>query len=465
MTSVYQRYHAAEAKMDALIDMTPTPTDHSREAVRERATERMDRLTAFLERIGSPHIGRPVVHIGGTSGKGSTSTVVASILSAAGYHTGLHTSPYLQVAAEKLQVNGKLVSPEAYADLVDEFFEAHEAWVAAGNPPLTYGEGFNALMWMYFRREDVDICVVEVGAGGRFDLTNILQPTLCIITSVGIDHTATLGNTIADIAWHKAGIIKAGIPVVSGVPNQEAQAIIREQADDVGAPLLQLDLDAAMADVSTSRNGTCWTEVETGARHAMRMAGSFQARNGQLAISAMRVLRKSGFTISDEAIRTGLLTAQIPGRAEIINDIVPVVLDGAHNPEKLAAFAADVPALLPEVTGRRIVVAGLLQAKAGDDMIRSIVPVTDVLIATSPQVLAKDAKVATAIEGYARDAGFTGPVHLQPDPADAIQYALDMAMPGDAIIVTGSLYLVGNVRERWYPERVILATGSSWATE
>lgn len=450
--------------MNSLIEMTPTPTDSSRPAVQERAAERMGRLTAFLERIGSPHIGRPVVHIGGTSGKGSTSTIVTAMLTAAGYRTGLHTSPYLQVAAEKLQLNGKLISPKAYADLVDEFFVAHDAWVGDGNPPLTYGEGFNALMWMYFRKENVDICVVEVGAGGRFDLTNVLQPTLCIITSVGIDHTATLGNTIADIAWHKAGIIKTGVPAVSGVPNEEAQAIIRDQAEEVGAPLLQLDLDTAMTQVSTGPLGTKWTERESGDTHVMRMAGSFQARNGQLALSAMRVLRDYGFTISDEAMQQGLLQARIPGRAEIIDDIVPVVLDGAHNPEKLAAFAADVPALLPDVTGRRIVVAGLLEAKAGDAMIRSIVPVTDVLIATSPQVLAKDAKVATAIEGYARGAGFTGPVHQEPNPTDAIELALNMAIPGDAVIVTGSLYLVGNVRERWYPSDVILQMGSSWPT-
>lgn len=465
MTNLYQRYHAAADRMDALIDMTPTPTDSSREAVQQRACERMSRLQDFLKGIGSPQIGRPVVHIGGTSGKGSTSTVVSSILTAAGYRTGLHTSPYLQTPAEKLQTNGRLVSPDAYADLVDEFFVAHDDWLAEGNPPLTYGEGFNALMWMYFRCEDVEICVVEVGAGGRFDLTNILQPSLCIITSVGIDHTATLGNTIADIGWQKAGIIKHGVPVVSAVPNEEAQAIIRAEANEVGAPLLQIDMAAAIDAVATSPTGTNWIETATEESHVMRMAGSFQARNGQLAITAMRVLGDSGFTISDEAIRTGLLEARIPGRAELIDDIVPVVLDGAHNPEKLAAFAADVPALLPEITGRRIVVAGLLEAKAGDAMIRSLISATDVLIATSPQVLGKDAKVTSAIEAYARDAGFNGPVYLQPDPAAAIEQALEMATPGvDAIIVTGSLYLVGNVRGRWYPEDAILATQSSWNT-
>lgn len=463
MTHVYQRYHAAAASMDALIDMTPTPTDSSREAVTARAAMRMQRLREFLGRIGDPHIGRPIVHVGGTSGKGSTSTVITSILTAAGYRTGLHTSPYLQTPAEKLQVGGRLISPDAYADLVDEFMRAHDAWLADGKDPLTYGEAFNVLMWMYFRAEDVDICVVEVGAGGRFDLTNILEPTLSVITSVGIDHTATLGKTIADIAWHKAGIIKPGKSAVSGVPNLEAQAIIREEAETVGAPLLQVDLDVMIRDIQIDANGTHWIEEPGDIQNSMRMAGSFQARNGQLAVVAARSLRDLGFSISDEAIAEGLLKARIPGRAEIVKDVVPVVLDGAHNAEKVAAFAQDVPQLAPIADGgKRIVVAGLLEAKQGDEMIPSLIPVTDVLIATSPKVLAKDAMVTSEIEQFARNAGFDGEVILEPEPLAAIQRAIELAEAGDAVVVTGSLYLVGNIRERWFPEAAILEAQSCW---
>lgn len=463
MTDVYQRYHAAAARMDALIDMTPTPTDTSIEAVTARADMRMKRLRDFLARVGNPHIGRPMIHIGGTSGKGSTSTIITAILSAAGYRTGLHTSPYLQTPSEKLQVNGRILGPEGYAELVDEFFVAHDAWMADGHPPLTYGESFNALMWMFFRKEDVDIAVVEVGAGGRFDLTNILEPTLSVITSVGIDHTATLGSTVTDIAWHKAGIIKPGVPVVSGVPNPIAQEIIRKEAAEKNAHLFPVDIDEIVEDVKIEPTRTSWREIDTGITHSMRMAGSFQARNGQLAISAMRVLRDYGFSISDEAISTGLMEARIPGRAELIQDSVPVLLDGAHNAEKVAALVEDVPALLPVPEGKRIVVAGLLEAKQGDAMIASLVPVTDVLIATSPQVFAKDAMFTSTIKDYAYSAGYEGDVYSQPDPMRAIEHALELAEPGrDAILVTGSLYLVGNVRERWYPKKQMLATQSCW---
>ncbi|MCO5216759.1 MAG: Mur ligase family protein [Thermomicrobiales bacterium] len=464
MTETYQRYHAAARRMDALIEMTPTPTDSSREAIQERAVIRMDRLRAFLAKIGNPQLGRPLIHVGGTSGKGSTSTIIAAMLTAAGYRTGLHTSPYLQTPAEKLQVDGRLIGPDAYADLVDEFFLAHDAWIAAGNPPLTYGEGFNALMWMYFRREQVDIGVVEVGAGGRFDLTNILQPTLCVITSVGIDHTQTLGHTIPEIAWHKAGIIKSGVPVVSGVPDPEAQAVIRSEAESVGAPLQQLNMGLVIRQVATGPAGTSWAERPEGIAHHMRMAGSFQARNGQLAIAAMRRLREEGFAIADEAIATGLRQARIPGRAELVDDRVPVILDGAHNAEKLAAFASDIPFLLPATMGKRIVVSGLLESKQGDTMLASLAPVMDMLIATSPRVYGKDARSADEIEEFARQAGYHGPVKVESDPEKAIALALRTANPGiDAVIVTGSLYLVGNVRGRWFPETAILRTQSPWA--
>jgi len=465
MTSTFERYHAAASRMDALIDMTPTPTDTSREAVRQRAEIRMARLRRFLERLGNPHQERPLIHIGGTSGKGSTSTTVAAILTAAGYRTGLHTSPYLQTPLEKLQIDGRLIDAEMFITIVDEFFAAHDRWVADGEEPLTYGEGWNALTWLFFRHERVDIGVVEVGAGGRFDLTNILTPLLSIITSVGIDHTNTLGPTLEDIAWHKAGIVKPGIPALTTVPNPVAREIIIEEARIQGSPLTVVDLDTTIVDVDTHPEGTTWNERETGMMHTMRMCGSFQARNGQTAISAARLLNAQGLNISPKAIDRGLSSARIPGRAELIRGDVPIMLDGAHNPEKLAALVEDVPALLPLRDGaRRIGIVGLLDAKQGDEMIRSVVPVIDVLIATSPQVFAKEPKDAEKIAGLARAAGFTGEVIVEPDPARTIEHAyayLDKPL-GDGILVTGSLYLVGNIRERWFSEEDIVSQRTPW---
>lgn len=465
MTSTFERYHEAASRLDALIDMTPTPTDTSREAVRQRAEIRMERLLRFLVRLGNPHEGRPLIHVGGTSGKGSTSTAIAAILTAAGYRTGLHTSPYLQTPLEKLQIDGKLIAPETFVIIVDEFRAEHDRWMMDGEPPLTYGEAWNALTWLFFRHEGVDIGVVEVGAGGRFDLTNILTPVLSIITSVGIDHTNTLGSTIEDIAWHKAGIIKPGIQALTTVPNPVSRVIIVDEARAQGAPLTVVDLDDAIEDMETTPQGTTWRERETGTARSMGMCGTFQARNGQTAIVAARLLDGLGISIAPDAIDRGLRQARIPGRAELINGEVKVLLDGAHNAEKLAALVADVPALLQATDGaRRIGIIGLLDAKKADEMIRSVVSVIDVLIATSPQVLAKESKDAEAIARLAREAGFSGEVLVEPDASRTIDLAFEqLNVPrGDMILVTGSLYLVGNVRGRWFSERQIVSQRTPW---
>lgn len=464
MTTLFERYHAASSRMDRLIEMTPSPTDSSREAVQERAVERMGRLLRFLERLGNPHRGYPIVHIGGTSGKGSTSTTLTSILNEAGYRTGLHTSPYLQTPLEKLQVEGRLASANAFVEIVETFFAEHDRWLEDGEEALTYGEGWSVLTWLFFRREKVEVAVVEVGAGGRFDLTNILEPALSIITSVGFDHTQTLGNTIEQIAWHKAGIIKPGVPALSAVPNPVAQAIVEAEAREVGSPLARLEFTTDIGAVSTGPEGTTWTDTRSGERHQMRMCGTFQARNGQTAVDGARILREAGLSIPDDAIERGLLRSRIPGRAEFVSAPVPVLLDGAHNPEKLSALAEDIPALLPSIEGgRRITVVGLLDAKKGDEMLRALVPVVDALVVTSPQVLGKEAKAAATLESLAEDAGFGGEIAIEPDPTMAVERALSMAREDrDQIVVTGSLYLVGNVRERWYPEREIVEQRTPW---
>jgi dihydrofolate synthase/folylpolyglutamate synthase len=463
--NVLERYQQATARLDALIEATPSPADSSRAAVQQRAGYRMGRLRRFLDRLGDPQLGYPIVHVGGTSGKGSTSTTIAAILHAAGYRTGLHTSPYLQTPLEKLQVDGQLVAPDHYADLVDRVIEAHGAWQATGEEPITYGEAWLALTALFFQSSRVDIAVLEVGAGGRFDLTNINDTVMSVITSVGIDHTNTLGETIPEIAWHKAGIIKPGRPAVTAVTGPDALAIIREEATRQGSPLREIDPDTGIADIETGPGGTTWTDRDSGRTWRMSLPGSFQARNGATAIAAIETLRSLGWSISDDAIVRGLEAARIPGRAELIDDTSPVLLDGAHNPQKVAALVADVPNLLPvSGGGQRVAVIGSLEAKQSREIVASLLPVTDALVTTAPRVLAKDARDAAAMAEIAREAGFTGPVWLEPDPVQAMETALRVAgeAPGSAVLVTGSLYLIGNVRQRWYAEDAIVLARSSW---
>lgn len=461
MTSTIERYHEAVARLDALIEAAPAQADTGREAIQRRATFRMDRLRRFLARLGDPHQGYPIVHVGGTSGKGSTSTTIAAILSAAGYRTGLHTSPYLQTPAEKLQLDGQLVAPIQFIALVDEIMDAHDRWRAAGEETLTYGEAWFALTALFFTRNAVDVAVLEVGAGGRFDLTNIVDPVLSVITSVGIDHTNTLGETIEDIAWHKAGIIKPGLPALTAVTSPAALPIIEQEATSVDAPLQRIDLDAAIGDVETGRPGTSWTATSTGERFRSGLAGSFQARNGALAVAASRQLGPLGLPVPDTAIHRGLARARIPGRAEFIGDAVPVLLDGAHNPDKVAALVADIPLLLPGPAEGRVAVLGVLDAKQATEMIARLVPVIGTLVATAPRVLAKEPKRATTIADLARGAGFSGPIHVERVPLDALSVALEAARSG-GLIVTGSLYLIGNVREHWFREPDIVLARTPW---
>lgn len=464
-TSVLTRFHKATARLESLIEGTPSPADASRKAVQERATYRMGRLRRFLGLLGNPHQGYPIIHVGGTSGKGSTSTLIASILTSAGFSTGLHTSPYLQTPAEKLQINGLLVAPKTYVALCDTMFAAHDRWLANGEEPITYGEAWFALTALFFRESRVDLAVLEVGAGGRFDLTNIVHPTVSVITSVGIDHTSTLGSTIAEIAWHKAGIIKPAVPVVTGVANPEALSIVVAEAGAQSAALTIVDPELAVTGVSTDFQGTSWIDERSGTRYHTSLRGAFQARNGATAAAVIDTLRELGFHVSDEAVERGLQGARIPGRVEMIEDSCLVMLDGAHNVDKAAALAADIPHLLPVSDGsQRIGVLGVLEAKQAAPMIASLVPVMDVLVATSPKVTAKESRDAADIASIATAAGFHGSIWIEPNPRDAIARAIALAgsADGGAVFATGSLYLIGNIRERWFAEDDIVMARSPW---
>ena len=220
----------------------------------------MGRLRRFLAQLGNPHQGYPIIHVGGTSGKGSTSTAIASILTGAGIHGW---APHVAVSPDASRKTPGRRSTRRlrtlYVALTAAVLEAHEEWLARGEDSLTYGEAWFALTALFFRESKIDIAVLEVGAGGRFDLTNVIDPTVSVITSVGIDHTNTLGSTIADIAWHKAGIIKPGIPAVTAVTKPEALAIIVDESRKRGAPLTIIDPDRTVADVSTDLQGTEWT--------------------------------------------------------------------------------------------------------------------------------------------------------------------------------------------------------------
>lgn len=450
-------YREAEAAVYSLISgpVTPAPGT-TRAEIRRRATERLNRLRAFLEYIGNPHQQYRSIHVAGTSGKGSTSTYIASILQAAGYHTALHVSPYLQVATEKLIIDGQIASAKRYHQLVFELMEQAKAWADRGHPMPTYGEFWVALTFAYFAHEAVDYAVVEVGAGGRFDLTNVIEPEVAAITSVGLDHLVTLGPEITDIAWHKAGILKRGAAGVTTVVEPDTHAVIEQEARDQNVDLVTIRPDVNYRNVRTDWDGTTFHDAQSNREFHVRLPGDFQAANGALAMAAVRALPDG--SIDDDAIATGLQQARFPGRMEIVQEQPLVLLDGAHNPQKMEGLVANLEGLLDG--HRTILVLGVLESKSYVEMVDMLADHADCLIATSPQVFAKPPVQAAAIADAA--AGKFAEIEAHPGPLEALERALAIAEPGDVVIVTGSLYLVGNVREHWYPTADILDQSTMW---
>jgi dihydrofolate synthase/folylpolyglutamate synthase len=458
-----RRYNASVDATNALIEAAYAPGDSSLDAIHARARHRMGRVRSLLNDLGNPLRDIPLVHIGGTSGKGSTSAFLQSILTRAELRSGLHTSPYLQVATEKLQIGDLLVDPGHFAELVEEVLEAAAAWSDRHDEKLTYGEIWMGLIGCFFRDERVDIGVIEVGAGGRYDLTNVITPALSVITSVGLDHVQTLGHSIEQIAWHKAGIVKPGVPAITAVQDDPALSIIESEARQTGSELTRIVEGQTYVVESVGRHGVTWRDGAMGDTLSASLSGHFQAANGATAVAAARKLRDLGFDITEEAISAGVAQARIPGRNEIMQEQPLVLLDGAHNPQKVAAFSRDLIELVPvRGNGRRVALLGMLDAKAQGDPVGSLLPQIDRLIATSPQVTAKPGLAAEQLAHSVRASGFSGEIIVEPEPRSALDRALESMEPDDALFVTGSLYLIGNLRGHWQPDDEIVLGRTQW---
>ncbi|MDQ3779416.1 MAG: Mur ligase family protein [Chloroflexota bacterium] len=447
--------------------------DNSPAAIRARAITRLERIRAFLAFLGNPQDAYQIVHVGGTSGKGSTSVAIAGILAAAGYRTGLHTSPYLQSATEKLQVNSQLVAGTTFRALVEGVIERATVWAeeTVQREPLTYGEVSTALTFLYFARQQVNVAVIEVGAGGRFDLTNVVMPTISVITSIGLDHIVTLGSTIPEIAWHKAGIIKHGTPVVTAVTDPIALKPIFDEATAREAPVLRVDADQTYQVISRGPIHSTWREIDgrgqRGPEFVTALPGEVQVTNAATAVAAIRVLSKRGWLIDNEAIWSGLATARLPGRVERmpVKDTAPVLIDGAHNPQKMCAVAADIDRLLgrPSLTVRPIAVVGSIRGKDTRAMLRCLTPHVSAIVGTRAEVDGKESTSPEEIVDAARAIGFSGRLAATPRPLAAVDLATEWATSAQtAVVVTGSLFLVGEVRDRWYALREIVTQRTSW---
>lgn len=421
-----------------------------------------ERMGYFLAQLGHPEKRFRTVHVAGTSGKGSTTTMIGAILQAAGMRTGVHCTPYLQTPAERLQVDGLNASPAEFARLVDEMRPAIRH-MQRQSPfrDISYREIAVAQAFRYFAQSAVEIAAVETGMGGRFDYTNHIQPLVSAIVTVDYDHLATLGPTLANIAWHKAGIIKQGVPVVSGVSQQIACQVIEEEAALKRSPLARLGREITYHVHSVTANGSVFDYSSShGPMPGLEIGllGRHQVLNASVAVGVVEYLREAGLPISDEAIRSGLRQARMPGRLEIVQREPTVVLDGAHNPEKMHSLAVALHDIFQDRPP--ILVVGVLAAKQVDEILAEVVPLARRVVVTSPTVRDKPAVALDRLAATCRRLG--GDVVVEPDERSAVERAKDLAGKDGLVCVTGSLYMVGQVREMWIPAAAIISQRTSF---
>src|SRR5271167_452252 len=409
----------------------------------------LENITVLMERLGRPDRAYPTAHIAGTNGKGSTAAFLEAILRRAGFRTGLNTSPHLEKINERIRVNGEEISDEAFAETFSRIQALNEELLAAGRLRAhpTYFECVTAMAFEYFARAPVEFGVFEVGLGGRLDATNILTPVVSVITRVDFDHENFLGHSLAEIAAEKAGILKPSVPLILTEQRPEALEVIRARACELSCPVVETTA-AFRVEKERMENGCSRarvTEVESGwsVELVPRLPGKFQIQNSLNAVATARYLQKRGYRISDDAITQGIAEAVWPGRLEKLQSSPDVYFDGAHNPSaarELAAF------LEQNLAGRRVwLVFGALRDKAVDEIAGVLFAHAAEVIFTQPRTTRaiSVAQLAEITSHYA--AHFT----VIPEPEAALEYALDRAAANDAIIVAGSLYLVGQLRLYW----------------
>jgi dihydrofolate synthase/folylpolyglutamate synthase len=410
----------------------------------------LGRITELLRRLGDPHRRLRVIHIGGTNGKGSTTAMVAAILQAAGYRVGAFTSPHLISYTERYVINGEAIGEGRLADLIWALRPELEAMVREGWEHPTEFEVCTAIAFLYFLEEGVDFLVLEVGMGGAIDSTNVVRPLVAVITNVSLDHIEYLGPTVVEIARVKAGIIKEGVPVVTGAQGA-ALEVIAGVAREKEAPLYLLGRDVTWRPVSFSLEGQIFDLTGLRGHYEelrLPLVGRHQLANAAAAVAAVELLAMDGHAaVTERAIREGLARTSWPGRFEVVSREPLVILDGAHNHEGARFLREALGQYLPE---RDVIfVIGMLGEKEREKVAQELAPAARAVVVTRPNSPRAGAwaELAEAVRPYCPA------VEVVEDPWRAVGRALEMAGPRDAVVVTGSLYTVGEVRERFLKNR------------
>jgi len=415
----------------------------------------LENITILLERLGRPDRAYPVVHIAGTNGKGSTAAFMERILREAGFRTGLNTSPHLERINERIRINGEEISDERFAEVFTRIHAAIEELLAEGilRAHPTYFECVTALAFEAFAQERVEFAVIEVGLGGRLDATNVVMPVVSIITRVDFDHENYLGHSLKEIAGEKAGILKPQVPAVIAEQFPEAREVILVRAKELLCPVVETFLAYRVESEAMEKGLVRATVTETEGNKSFELRpglpGRFQLQNALNALGAARILQDRGYRISDENMADGVAAAEWPGRLERLQAKPDVYLDGAHNPgaaRELARFLED------NFADRKIyLIYGAMRDKAVDEVAGLLFPHVHEVIFTQPGT--PRAVSATQLAEMAGDHAPRFSVIKKAE--EALATVLAKAQPEDAIFITGSLYLVGEMRQAWKLRRKV----------
>ncbi|HUU40244.1 MAG TPA: folylpolyglutamate synthase/dihydrofolate synthase family protein [Desulfatiglandales bacterium] len=400
----------------------------------------LSKTSNLLKTFGNPHIGRRYIHIAGTNGKGSVGAMLESVLMRSGLKVGFYSSPHLVSFTERFRINGELIKKDTAASLIEELKNCIDL-----REPPTFFEFTTAMALIYFSRNNIDIGIIEVGMGGRLDATNVITPVVSVITTIGLEHQKFLGNTILDIAREKAGIIKERVDLATAVNQPFVIRLFESLCREKTALFWRVGHDARYRRLQSGLLGyygmsSRYKDLRLGLR------GRFQYRNAALTLLTLEILKKRGFSISDKAIRSGLACPAWPGRLEQVSSNPTIILDGAHNISGMRSLAYSITNDFD--FQKLILVLGIMDDKDITGMLKIILPYAGRVIYTKPNYYR--AADPCYLKDMSRGLGKSGEIYSSL-PA-AINRARNLADKRDLILITGSLFTVGEAKSYLDPK-------------
>lgn len=458
----YSAYKATERFLDSFVLAKPIP--HfvaAKHAASQKNPFGLERIQSFLKALEHPQRCLQYVHIAGTSGKTSTTWLTAAVLRSQGYKTGMVTSPHLMTFLEYFTINGHVPPVHDILSLIEEIKPLiDQEYQTSGCGMISYAELVLALAFLYFARQQVDYVALEAFLGGRTDATNVIeQAEVSILTNIGLDHTHILGHTLPEIAREKLGILKPGCPLITAEQRSELLDLFVSEAHTHETTMQRLGQEFRIAQIRPERSTTVFDYISD--RHIYRdlqisAGGAYQAANAALAIRALEIVAKNNDRpIIEEALRDSLASTNIPGRFEQVADDPVVILDAAHNPDKIAQLVEHLKHQFRR--GEVLFVCAFTSGKNAEDLLRPMLEVSQTFYLTRAIIGYRDDEEPLYLKSVLNMLDPSIQTNIALDPLTALDQAMAVAQnTGQVVCVTGSAYLVGYVRQRWFPEYTLL---------